>query len=346
MQTSDMLILRGDEVSSILRKQEKEIIRLVRAAYVAHAQGSSSLPHSTFLNFPGDTQKRIIALPAYLDADVEVAGVKWVSSFPQNIQYGLDRASAVIVLNSPQTGIPIAVFEGSIISAKRTAASAALAAFSLQEGNTPSSIGFIGCGVINFEIVRFLNIMYPTMEKLVLFDIDAARAHSFKAKCLELHGHLEIAIAQDTNEVLRNCSLVSFATNAGTPYISNLSACPADAVLLHISLRDLAPEVLLQCDNVVDDIEHVLRANTSLHLAQRLVGNSNHIRCNLADILLQKGPQKKSHVPTVFSPFGLGILDMAVSKFVYDVAQEQQQGTVLSSFLPIPWSSGDEHSTH
>ena len=43
------------------------------------------------------------------------------------------------------------------------------------------------------------------------------------------------------------------------------------------SLRDLAPEILLGSTNVVDDVEHCLKANTSPHLAEQLTGGGGGV---------------------------------------------------------------------
>lgn len=80
MADSDIQILSAHEVRAVLTGREVELIRVVQMAYEIHAQGASSLPPSTFLHFSNDKRNRIIALPAYLGQDFEVAGVKWMIS--------------------------------------------------------------------------------------------------------------------------------------------------------------------------------------------------------------------------------------------------------------------------
>jgi 2,3-diaminopropionate biosynthesis protein SbnB len=335
MTNSVIRILGARDVGALLSGREQAIIDTVRAAYEAHAAGESSLPHSTFLRFPNDQRNRIIALPAYLGRDFAIAGMKWIASFPANIERGIERASAVVVVNSATTGQPQAILEGSIISAKRTAASAALAAQQLHRAEAARSVGLIGCGVINREIARFLLAVFPVIERFVVFDLDAQRAQQFADTCRGLRADLQVEVASSIADVFSSATLISFATTAGVPYISDLSACAVGTTILHISLRDLTPELILTCDNIVDDIDHVCRMQTSVHLAEQLVQHRNFIRCTLADIT--SGATAARPTPeriAVFSPFGLGVLDLAVSKYVLERAVEHDQGVVISGFLP------------
>lgn len=339
MHDGTMMILKGMEVLSLLSGREVEIIEVVKTAYEAHNRGESSLPHSTFLRFPKDPTSRIIALPAYLASGTGGAGVKWVSSFPANLAKGMDRASAVIILNAAETGRPIAVLEGSIISAKRTAASAALAASTLHSDRTVPAVGIIGCGLINFEVQNFLLATFPSIKRLFLYDVSCERAQQFGEACQKRFKGIHTEVLRDLQSLLRSSRLISIATTAIQPYISDLSAIAPGTTLLHLSLRDLAPEAILRCDNVVDDADHVCRAQTSVHLAEQLTDSRGFIRCNLADATMGAAPPKKDDESiTVFSPFGLGVLDIAVAQMVYRAAVEQNCGTVIESFLPPTWT--------
>lgn len=332
-----LIVLTGEEVAELLRGKDREIVDVVKAAYVAHGRGRTCIPHSSFLHFPGDPASRIIALPAYVETEEAIAGVKWISSFPSNVLSGLDRASAAIVLNSCLTGRPQVILEGSIISAKRTAGSAALAASMLHPAGDAARLGIVGCGLINREICEFLSWLLRKIDRLVVYDRIYDRAHQFLAGC-KLAERCYSSVAPDIATLLRDTNLVSFATTSAVPYVESLALCPRPATLLHISLRDLSPEAVLACDNVVDDADHVCRANTSLHLAEQKMGNRAFIRCSIADIIEGKAPGRSgTDAPVVFSPFGLGVLDLSVAKLVCGLATSAGIGTTISSFFPKSW---------
>ena len=338
MRNDEILILKGPEVKSLLTGRELELIQTVRMAYEAHARGESSLPHSTFLRFPDNERDRIIALPAYLGGEWELAGIKWVASFPGNLEKGENRASALMVLNSSRTGRPEAILEGSIISAKRTAASAALAAQYLHRDHQTDRLGMIGCGLINFEIARFILAAQPDLNRLMVYDLDLARGEQFKRRCREVFREVEVEVAKNPKSVLKSSTLISLATTAAVPHIDDLSAISPGSTILHISLRDFSPQVILGCHNIVDDVDHVCRAQTSVHLTEQFVGNRDFIRCTLSDILSgQTEARMDARDIVMFSPFGLGVLDLAVGKLVWDLGLRQGQGTIIKSFLPESW---------
>jgi N-[(2S)-2-amino-2-carboxyethyl]-L-glutamate dehydrogenase len=352
MNYDDILFLKGDEIVTLFKNRDLEILQAVKSAYQIHAQGDSSLPHSNFLRFPNNEKDRIIALPAYLGGEVNTAGIKWIASFPDNLALGMERASATLILNSAQTGHPQAIMESSVISAKRTAASAAIAAQTiaaqdLRGKQTLTTLGLIGTGLINFETVRFLLATCPEIETLLIYDLSRERAEQFQHKCQQLSNikseGLEIVIVEDSNTIFQNASIISFATTATKPHIFDISTCRPGTIILHISLRDLSPEIILSADNIVDDIDHVCRAQTSIHLAEQKTGNRNFIRCTLGDILNGiTPPRQDSNKITIFSPFGLGVLDLALGQLAYKLAAKHNQGTKIQSFLPVSWLEREE----
>lgn len=332
-----MLILRRTDVTDILSGRETEIIDLVADTYRLHDAGQTSLPHSVFLRFPEDhhNRDRIIGLPAYRGGERPAAGMKWISSFPGNVADGTERASAAVLLNSVDTGHPIALVEGAVISARRTAASAALAAAELTAARPPASVLLIGCGVINLEILRFLTAALPDLREAALHDTDPARAEAFAARCAETVPAVKAYPVSDLTAALGAHRLVSLATTAGTPHL-DLSACGPDTTVLHVSLRDLTAEAILGAVNVVDDADHVCRERTSLDLAQQVFGNRDFIAAPIGALLrgtatLRREPEQ----PLVYSPFGLGVLDVALAEFVREEAERRGLGVRVDDFLPV-----------
>ena len=326
-------LITGAQVQQALHGREPEIADLVEAVYRLHGAGDSVNPPSYFLRFPDRPSSRIIALPASLGGPLRVDGLKWVSSFPENIKSGLPRASAVLILNDPGTGYPFACLESSVISATRTASSAALAAGKLSAGRSrPTRVGFIGTGLIARYIHTHLTATGWEFEETGVHDLSAESADGVRGY-LERSGAPGKAVVLDTAEsLIRSSDLVVFATVAGTPHVHDPSWFGHRPLVLHVSLRDLDPEILLASANFVDDVEHCLKAETSPHLAEQLTGSRDFIDGTLDDVLTGRVT-----VPTdrtvVFSPFGLGVLDLAVGRFVHDELARRGELNVVDGFF-------------
>ena len=103
-------------------------------------------------------------------------------------------------------------------------------------------------------------------------------------------------------------------------------------VVLHVSLRDLAPEILLESTNIVDDVEHCLKADTSPHLVEQRTGSRDFLAGTLDDVLTGRVTVPADRT-VVFSPFGLGVLDLAVGKYVYDQVADAGDLNVIDGFF-------------
>ncbi len=330
---TDLLVIGATEVRAALDGRESEVIATIRQAYLDLADGRAAAADSVFLRFGPDRSDRIIALPARVGIPNGACGVKWIASFPGNVARGLDRASAVIVMNDPQTGYPRCVMEGSIVSARRTAASAALAA-SWAHCADESRLGLIGCGVINREVVRFLRVAFPRLREIWLHDLVPDRARALAAVLVEQAPELVTWTVDTCREIFDACQLVSLATNASEPHWS-APLCDGTTVL-NLSLRDLAPELLWSVTNIVDDPAHVFQARTSLDLARTARPPGPPVR-PLADIL-RGGAARSKEEPVVFSPFGLGALDLALADQVLTRLLRTGEGAHVSGFFPQPWA--------
>ena len=304
----------------------------VGACVAADGAGETVNPPSLFLRFPDRPNARIITLPAHLGGDDAVTGMKWVASFPDNIVQGIPRASAVLLLNHPDTGYPFACVEGSIISAARTAASAALGAFWLNgRRKTVDCLGIIGTGLIARYIFEFMIGAGWQIGRLMIFDARRDYAERFKENT-DSHHYPEVDIAESAEALIKASGMTVFATTAATPYITDQRAFDHNPKLLHISLRDLAPEIILRSDNIVDDIDHCLTANTSPHLAERQSGGRAFITGTLHDLMTGK-VEPRGDRPVILTPFGMGILDVAVGKYVFDRAVATDRHIPVDDFF-------------
>lgn len=325
-------VVPGLQVQQVLQGREKEMVGLVEDSYLVHSSGDSVNPPSYFLRFPDRPTSRIIALPASIGGQLRVDGLKWISSFPDNVAAGLPRASAVLILNDHDTGYPYACLEASVISATRTAAMAASAAGWLSQGRTPTRVGFFGVGLIARYIHTFLTETGWAFDETGVYDVSAQSAAGFRGYLERSAGTGTITVYDSPEELIRGSDLVVFATVAGEPHVSDPAWFDHNPVVLHVSLRDLAPEVILTSGNLVDDVEHCLKANTSPHLAEQLTGNREFLLGTLADVMTGKVTPPLDR-PVIFSPFGLGVLDLAVGKYVYDEVAASGELQVVGDFF-------------
>ncbi|MDX2850850.1 2,3-diaminopropionate biosynthesis protein SbnB [Streptomyces sp. PA03-3a] len=326
-------VVPGVQVQRALHGREKQITELVETTYRLHSAGDSVNPPSYFLRFPDRPTARIIALPASIGGEVRVDGLKWISSFPENVAAGIPRASAVLILNDHDTGYPMACLESSIISATRTAAMAALAADRLSRPDRrPRRVGFFGTGLIARYIHTYLVGTGWHFDEVGVHDLSAESAKGFRGYVEQTGAPGRVTVYENPEQLVRESDLVVFATVAGRPHVGDMTWFGHKPLVLHMSLRDLTPEIVLGSTNVVDDVEHCLKADTSPHLAEQQTGTRDFLAGTLDDVIAGRVALREDR-PVVFSPFGLGVLDLAVGKYVYDEVARSGELQVVDDFF-------------
>lgn len=307
-------VITGETVHRVIHGDLPGCVDVVRAAYLAHDAQRTINPPSVFLRFPDRPNARIIGLPAHVALPEPVSGMKWIASYPDNVRAGFPRASAALLLNSHAHGYPFACLEASVISAARTAASAVLAARALHEGPHVPTLAIVGAGLIARYVYQFLVGTGWRIDRIRIYDRDPAMADRFAARTAQ-----DAVITPDLASAVAGAELVVFATVAPTPHVDDRALFAHHPVVLHLSLRDLAPALILDAFNIADDVEHALTAQTSLHLTEQAVGSRAFVAGSLAAVLDGRCAVDRART-RIFSPFGLGVLDVAVGKWVYDQA--------------------------
>lgn len=168
----ELLYLSRAEIES-LEVSIDEVREAVEAAFREKAAGRVEMPPKPGIHTAPDAF--IHAMPAYLSG-LKVAGIKWVSGYPGNRRLALPYISGLLILNCPETGVPLAVMDCTWITEKRTAAATAVAVGRLAVKGA-GRLAIIGAGVQGRANTDALRRVCPGIREVAAFDpSDEARA--------------------------------------------------------------------------------------------------------------------------------------------------------------------------
>ena len=142
------------------------MVDVIERAFRVKAAGEVRMPHKAMITWadePGTEERdgRIMAMPAYVGGEFDVAGLKWIPSVPDNpARNGLPRANALVLLTSRATGLPLAVMDGTVVSAMRTGAVTGVALRHLADPGTRVAC-LLGAGVLAHTQLEALRVVLP-----------------------------------------------------------------------------------------------------------------------------------------------------------------------------------------
>jgi ornithine cyclodeaminase/alanine dehydrogenase-like protein (mu-crystallin family) len=163
------------------------------------------------------------AMPAHLrggDADgaEDLLGIKWVAGFGDNGARGLPAISALVTLNDPTTGQPVAILDGGAITASRTAAvtGVALRRFALELTGRPTRVALIGAGVQARSHLPVLGALLPGLE-LAVHDRHDDRAHALARLARDTAGIARAGVAPTARDAAAEADVVVTVASFASP---------------------------------------------------------------------------------------------------------------------------------
>ena len=201
MRSGSVLYLSRSDVEAV-QLPMVDIIQALEAMFKEKGNGKVEMPPKPGIHTRPNAF--IHAMPAYIPS-LEAAGMKWVSGYPGNQAKGLPYISGLLILNDPETGVPLAVMDCTWITAKRTGAATALAAKYLARPES-ASVGIVACGVQGRSNLEALACLFK-LQKVRAYDLDAKVAARY-ADEMKANLGLAVEVVQSLPEAVKGMDIV------------------------------------------------------------------------------------------------------------------------------------------
>ena len=322
----ELLYLDEGDVTGLL--DMPGALSVVEEAFLEHGMGRVQMPPKSYLYFPtGDLR----TMPAYLET-AGIAGVKIVNVHPGNPEAGLPTVMAVVVLNSIETGAPLAVMDGTYLTDMRTGAAGGVAADRLARTDA-AVVGMVGVGRQARTQLRAI-CEVRSIEAVKITDCSDASCRQFIDDTKDLG--CEITVVDGIRQVC-DCDILVTTTPVREPIVADgwvpdgthINAIGADAA----GKEELDPEILKRSRIVIDDPAqafHSGEVNVPLKLG---IISEGDIYGTLGEIVagIKPGRTDDDEI-TVFDSTGLAIQDVSTANHVYQQAVRKGIGTYLKLF--------------
>lgn len=282
-------------------------------------------PIKPYLRFK-DLTNRIISMPAYVGGDFDVAGIKWITSFPGNIHLGIPRAHSLTILNNANTGEPMALINTALISVIRTVAVSAMLIerYKRYRNLVNPSIGILGFGPIG---------QYHLKMILSYFDNADVRVFDLKKVDTELMSKYDkVSFVDSWQEAYDEADIFITCTVSSDRYIDRQPK--PNSLHLNVSLRDYKPEMMqyFREGMIVDNWEETCRESTDVEIMHKKYGLTKEMTKSIDDVVVGDCLKEMAgNHAILFNPMGMSIFDIAVAKYFYDKAVLENNGLDLTS---------------
>ena len=315
----------------------------VEDVFRLHATGGYVLPEKIVLEWeerpPDGQENHVNIMPGYLGGRFNVAGLKTIASFPRNpFERGLPRASALVVLHDTEVGLPLAVMDGTLISAMRTGAATGVGTRYLARQDV-RRVGLIGAGVQCRTQLMAVQVARPGIQQATVFDIHRDRAEAFAAEMSERLA-LDVRVSESAEEAVCGAEVLVTATTTVRPIVHDGWLAPG-SFYAHVSGYECEYDVIRHADKVlVDDwnlVKHRMYSTVAFMWRDGEFADGD-IYAELGQVVSGGKPGRENDREVIiFSPIGLGLHDIAVAHRLYETARSKGLGQKLSLWDSPLW---------
>jgi thiomorpholine-carboxylate dehydrogenase len=294
----------------------KALIPAIRGALIDYSSGRVNQPPRMILRAGNADDRRNGWFGVMPVVAGDVMGVKTVTFYPGNDELGLHTHMAMIELIKRETGEPLALMDGRLITEMRTAAVSA-AAFSgiapLHFETPPTSLGIIGSGVQARSHIEALRHVWPEMREIRISSRNPAHASRLAG---ETNARAVIA------EEAASADVVLTATTSPVPVLRG-GWLKKNALVIAVgasgaSLRELDDEAMLSSYVVAEGRSCVERESGDVILS------GAKVQAEIGQILSAPAAAK---IPrdqcVVFKSVGMAIEDITAARLVWQAIQPQ-----------------------
>jgi 2,3-diaminopropionate biosynthesis protein SbnB len=325
LQEVNMLYLNEKDLLKIGMHWDETIDTIEKAVRCMH-DGDYVQPIKPYLRYR-DLTNRIIALIAFVGGEIDLAGIKWIASFPDNINHGLPRAHSVVILNHADTGVPVSVINTALLSIIRTASvSGLMIRYFLQTRPMDNiNLAIIGWGPIGRHHYKMCTeVMKGKIGTIYLYDLREIDPDTISGPYKD-----KTIIAKSWQEAYRDKDIFITCTVSKAPYVDEKPK--PGSLQLNCSLRDYKVDILDHTRAIiVDDWEEVCREKTDIEMMHKKKGLKKEDTKSIVDVVcsncLADYPKEES---IMFNPMGMAVFDIATGRYYLDKAKEMGIGREL-----------------
>ena len=322
--SSKILFLSAADVDRALSMSTA--IAAVREAFIDLSGGKADVPVRTQITLGGDGGA--LFMPVHLPAQNQL-GVKVVTVIPENRERDLPTIQALVAVFDSETGRPLAVMDGELLTAMRTGAASGVATDVLARKNA-SVAAVIGAGVQGMRQLEAVCGVRTIREALV-FDPDRERAEAFATEMGRRLGRTVRVL--DTVSAVFAADVVCTATSSGMPVVADADLAKGAHVnaigAYRPDTREIPGEAVARASLFVDSREACLAEAGELVMAMA-EGNLDPTvsPAEIGEVLAGSKPGRTDDAElTIFKSVGNAVQDLAVAGLVLEEARRLELGT-------------------